>query len=105
MCLTTGSYNMTSGGSVSMVFAPNTSTVSYFEISKTALYNINIVYNQYVNTIGGINTYFNVNLYDITTSTIVAFCSLYYNNTNTGITQTATISGLYQLETGHSYDV
>lgn len=85
MCLTNTNYNAVFGGSISFIFAPNTSTPSYFEISKTALYKINIVWNQTVLTIGGINSYFNVNLYNITDSTIVGFCSVYFNNTSAGV--------------------
>lgn len=85
MCLTVGSYNIVTGGNVSLVYAPNISTPAYIEISKTALYKINVVYDQYVPTIGGVNTYFNVNFYNITDSVVVAFCPVYYNNLNTSI--------------------
>lgn len=85
MCLTNTNYNMVSGGSISFVFAPNLTTPSYFDISKTALYDIDITYNQLVSTIGGINTYFNVNLYNITDSVVVAFCPVYFNNIDSGI--------------------
>ena len=94
-----------SGGSVSFVFAPNILTPSYFEISKTALYNIEVVYCQYLGTIGGVNTYFNVNLYNITDGVEVGFCPVYYNNLNTAINQIANIWGIYALESGKQYDI
>lgn len=85
MCLTNTNYNAMFGGAISFVFAPNTSTPSYFEISKTATYDVEVVWNQTVLTIGGINSYFNVNLYNITDSTIVGFCAVYFNNTSAGL--------------------
>ncbi len=36
-----------------MVWAPNTSTASYFELAKTGLFDVNIVYNHGFNTTAG----------------------------------------------------
>lgn len=45
MTLNNGSYPSVSGGSISLVYAPNTSSPSYISISKNALYEVNVVYN------------------------------------------------------------
>ena len=90
---------------IGFVFASNLSSPSYFEINKTSTYDIDITYNQVVLSVGGINNYFNVNLYDITDSVIIGFCSVYINNQYSGGSVIANIKGLYTLQAAHSYDI
>lgn len=102
---TNTNFNALFGGSISFVFAPNTSSPSYFEISKTGLYKVEIVYNFALLSVGSINTLFDVEFYDITNSNRLAICGVYFSNTTMATCQTAHISGIYQLNVGTQYDI
>lgn len=65
-CFTTGNFDVQQEGSISHVFAPNLSSVSYISISKTAKYRVDLNYNHYISFIGGVNNVFYVYLYNIT---------------------------------------
>ena len=105
MTISTTNQGFFSAGSVSFVFSPNTATPAYFEISKTALYDCNIVYNRALITGGSISVTFFVHLWDITNNISVGSCWVYFNNLNGGTAQTAVINNIFQLNTGTTYDV
>lgn len=105
MTVPVGVLNYVVGGSISFVFSPNTSVPAYFEISKTALYDCNIVYNRALITSGSISVTFFVHLWNITTNTSVGSCWVYFNNINGGTSQTAVINNIFQLQSGNSYDI
>jgi len=105
MTISTTNLGYYSGGSVSFVFSPNSGVPAYFEISKTALYDCNIVYNWSLITGGSISVTFFVHLWDITNNASVGSCWVLFNNLNGGTSQTAVINNIFQLNTGTSYDV
>lgn len=81
MTLNNGSYPSVSGGSISLVYAPNTSSPSYISISKNALYEVSVVYNRVLIGSGSIAVSYFMEFYNITTSTTIARCRLVLNNT------------------------
>lgn len=101
-CLTTGNFNGEFEGSISHVFAANTSTPSYIEISKTGRYKIHITYANYVTSAAGtINTFFNLIFYDITADTFVAFASTDFRSGFGPVMNVCTIHGVHTLQSGH----
>lgn len=74
MTIPIGLLNYYSAGAVSFIFSPNNTTPAYFEISKTALYDCNIVYNRALITTGTINQSFFIHLWNITDNISVGAC-------------------------------
>lgn len=105
MNLQIGNYNGLFEGNISLVYSSDSSSISYIELSKSAKYDVDIVYSFYLGIIGSVNNYFNVQFYCITDNLVIAQCPVYYNNTNSAINQLAHIKGIYQLDTGKSYTV
>lgn len=85
-------------GSISLTQSPNNTTTSYFEVSTTGKYKVNIYFNWYVTT--AYNTQFA--LYDITNS-----ISLIWSNSTVNIGQnlTDTIIGVVDLIAGNTYTI
>jgi len=81
MTLNNGSYPSVSGGSISLVYAPNTSSPSYISISKNALYEVNVVYNRVLIGSGTTAVTYFMEFYNITTAATIARCWLCLNNT------------------------
>lgn len=94
MTLVLGTYNGISGGNISMVWAPNTSTISYFELSKTALFDVDIIYNHGFSATGSLNSRYSVVFYNITDSVELARCFVVMNN-SISTSDTAIINGLF----------
>ena len=81
MTLAVGYYPSISGGSISLVYAPNISSPAYITIGKTALYDVHVVYNRVLIGSGTIAVTYFMEFYNITTATTVARCRLCLNNT------------------------
>lgn len=105
MCLTNGNFGGEFEGSITHVFAPNLTTPSYIDISKTAKYWINIIYSNLISGSPIVNSFFNVLFYDITADSYVAFASIDFWNSNGPTLPNAVIYGIYNLQSGHQYDV
>lgn len=97
MCLTNANYSGQFEGSITHVFAPNTSTPSYIDISKTAKYKVHIVYSNLISGSPIVNTFFNVLFFDITTDTAVGFASIDFRNSNGPTLPNAVIYGVFTL--------
>lgn len=96
MSLVLGTYNGISGGSISMVWSANTTQPAYFELSKTALFDINIVYNHGFSAVTStINSRFFMVLYNITDGVEMARCFIILNNTTIPLANTGIINGLF----------
>lgn len=102
---TTSNFDVQQEGSISHVFAINLSTPSYIEISKTAKYRVDLNYCHYISFIGGINTFYYIYFYNKTDNIILGQSSVAFNNQNSSICQNCSISGVYLLESGKTYDV
>ena len=105
MCLTNGNFNGEFEGNITHVFAPNLTTPSYIDTSKTAKYWINIIYANLISGSPVVTSFFNVIFYDITDDTYVAFSSIDFQNSNGPTLPNACIYGIYTLKSGNKYDV
>lgn len=105
MTLNNGSFPSVSGGSLSLVYSPNTSSPAYISISKTALYEINVVYSRVLIGSGTTSVTFFLDFHNITTNTVVGWCRLLLNNTSGPSAQTGVINVIQNLNTGNDYDV
>lgn len=105
MCLTNANFSGFLEGSISHVFAPNLTTPSYIEVSKTAKYKIHIIYSNLISGSPIVNSFFNVLFWDITDDVYVAFASIDFRNSNGPTLPNAVIYGVYNLQSGHQYDV